>query len=252
MNVDVDVLIEGSGFPHLRGTVVLVQARSHRWLVDCGASMDREALIGALLARGLRPEDVDGVLLTHVHSDHCDNVDLFPAATVYVHRREMESLLDVAGLSTEEEITRRLRAQHERIHPIYQRFSVRWILSGGYRAILQARDVQILEGTTDIAEGVTMVDSPGHSPGHMSVRVRTHLETWVVGDLVSSEEDFRAGAKARPAICWSLDARAKSLTALAQRGGMIIPGHGTPFVLVRSEITANRGEQPHPVPFGAL
>lgn len=47
-----------------------------------------------VLARvGVRPEQVDTVLLTHNHVDHAGCVDAFPAAHVWIQRREIESYL---------------------------------------------------------------------------------------------------------------------------------------------------------------
>ncbi len=39
---------------------------------------------------GVRPEDVDAVLVTHAHFDHLGNVGAFPNATVVIQRREVE------------------------------------------------------------------------------------------------------------------------------------------------------------------
>jgi glyoxylase-like metal-dependent hydrolase (beta-lactamase superfamily II) len=44
-----------------------------------------------LIARaGVRPEDVDAVLVTHAHFDHLGNVAAFPNATVIIQQREVE------------------------------------------------------------------------------------------------------------------------------------------------------------------
>lgn len=49
-------------------------------------------LSGNLLQHHIHPEDVTKVLLSHLHKDHAGglNLDLFPNATFYVYRKEME------------------------------------------------------------------------------------------------------------------------------------------------------------------
>jgi N-acyl homoserine lactone hydrolase len=51
-----------------------------------------------VLARvGVRPEQVDTVVLTHNHVDHAGCVDVFPDAHVYIQRREIEQYLASVG-----------------------------------------------------------------------------------------------------------------------------------------------------------
>jgi len=47
-------------------------------------------LLERLQANGIRPEDIDRVVLTHAHWDHCHNVDCFPNAEVVLHENERE------------------------------------------------------------------------------------------------------------------------------------------------------------------
>jgi N-acyl homoserine lactone hydrolase len=42
---------------------------------------------------GLRPEDVDTILITHAHFDHMGNLEEFPKAKVFVHEREISKSL---------------------------------------------------------------------------------------------------------------------------------------------------------------
>ena len=37
---------------------------------------------------GIKPEEVTDVIVTHMHSDHMDGVDLFPKATVWIQKDE--------------------------------------------------------------------------------------------------------------------------------------------------------------------
>jgi glyoxylase-like metal-dependent hydrolase (beta-lactamase superfamily II) len=51
----------------------------------------------ALAALGVRPEEVTDVIVSHVHWDHVDGADLFPAARIWIQREEYEHHVDAAG-----------------------------------------------------------------------------------------------------------------------------------------------------------
>ncbi len=58
-------------------------------LVDTGADPKGEALLAALRARGVEPEAVRAVFLTHGHSDHVAAAPLFPKAEIYAMYSEL-------------------------------------------------------------------------------------------------------------------------------------------------------------------
>lgn len=49
---------------------------------------------------GLQPEDVDDIVVTHMHWDHADGVDLFPKAKVWVQQAEYEYYMGPAWQQT--------------------------------------------------------------------------------------------------------------------------------------------------------
>lgn len=58
-------------------------------LVDSGLPSDHEAVIQALQELGLRPSDIDVVINTHLHPDHCGGNELFNAK-IYAHPLEIQ------------------------------------------------------------------------------------------------------------------------------------------------------------------
>ena len=71
-------------------------------LVDTGSRTSFETVRSALEARGLGPEDLEWIVLTHIHLDHCgasgDLAAAFPRARVVVHRRGARHLADPGRL----------------------------------------------------------------------------------------------------------------------------------------------------------
>src|SRR5262245_17867101 len=81
----VDTIIVGTSYS---STCTLVSNRHRRVLIDTGLSLEERAIVNALHTRGLEPRDIDIVINTHLHVDHCGNNVVFPRATVFISQRE--------------------------------------------------------------------------------------------------------------------------------------------------------------------
>ena len=71
-------------------TCVEVKTQENRFLVDCGAS----SLI-AMQRFGVDPNEIEMILLTHLHADHFGGIPFFLLDSQFIHRRENE--LVIAG-----------------------------------------------------------------------------------------------------------------------------------------------------------
>ncbi len=114
-------------------------------------------LLDGLARLGIRPEEVDLVIDTHLHADHCagntrfdeagEVVPTFPNAEYVVLRREFEDAM----------------------HP-NERTRATYTLAN-YEPLAQTGQLRLLdEDEVELAPGVFGVRTPGHTPGHMSVR----------------------------------------------------------------------------------
>jgi len=80
--------------------VWLVRGNGHNILVDSGFYHQRffkdwkvkdfVKPSDALRPLGLKPEDVTDIVITHMHWDHADGIDLFPNARIWIQKDELE------------------------------------------------------------------------------------------------------------------------------------------------------------------
>ena len=112
-----------------------------------------------LQSLGISPADIDIVIDTHLHDDHCTgNFRLgaegargpaFPNAEYLVQRREYEDAI----------------RPNERTRATY--------LSDNYVPLYESGQLKLLDGDCEVAPGVTAHVTPGHTPAHMSVRIES-------------------------------------------------------------------------------
>lgn len=122
-----------------------------------------------LKKRGIIAEKVKLIILTHLHWDHCWNLEKFPNAEILVQRAELEHAITPY--------------KHEKTHYCMEgtAFGKGWM-----KATLQMR---ALEGDMMIQPGIYVVTTPGHTPGSQSVLVNTKTKKYLlVGDMMYCKE----------------------------------------------------------------
>jgi len=119
----------------------------------------REALVGAKLD----PDNVRAIVNSHLHWDHCGQNRAFPGVPTYVQQSE----LDLA-----------LREGHT---------IVEWVDFPDAR-------YEAVDGDREIVEGISVLATPGHTPGHQSVTVRTGDGlVLIVGQAAQDARSFATG-----------------------------------------------------------
>lgn len=120
-------------------------------------------IVGALAERGLSPNDVDDVVLTHLHYDHAGNVPLFERARVHVAARGLE------------------HAQRA-IHPLDARYPadvVAWLQRDG------GEHLHAVPDRYEVLPGIEVRYLGGHTRCSQAVVVASESDTYVMpGDVL--------------------------------------------------------------------
>ncbi|MCX7973343.1 MAG: MBL fold metallo-hydrolase [Candidatus Aminicenantes bacterium] len=124
----------------------------------------------ALKEVGIGPEDINFVINTHLHFDHCghntekrgdDFLPTFPRALYLIQKGEWEAALN----------------PNERDKSSY--------LEANFLPLMKAGQVELIEGDKEIMPGVKIVLTPGHTAFHQSVLISDGTkEIFFAGDLV--------------------------------------------------------------------
>ena len=170
---------------------------------DCfGPTMGR--MLDNLKAAGFKPEDIDIVLLTHMHPDHAcgittpDGKAAFPNATVWASSKDADFWLNNASAA-------RL--------PEGQRSFVKMAQDAVAPYSSKGRFKTFKDGDA-IVPGISVVPSNGHTPGHSSYLVSSGPEKLLVwGDIVH----FHAVQLPHPEVTIEVDVEPKGAVASRKR-----------------------------------
>jgi len=114
---------------------------------------------------GLAPEDIDIVIHTHLHNDHCENDYKCTRAKFYVHEKELERIHDP--------------------HPLDFRYLEDYI-----EEIEENGQIVTLTGDAEIVPGIRVMHTPAHSEGGLSVIIETSQGRAVITGFCVIEENF--------------------------------------------------------------
>lgn len=164
-------------------------------VIDPGYQTQGDMLEGALDARGLAPDDVTTVAMTHLHSDHVTALPQLGEVEMHVHENELP-----------EPYAENLRGVRDR-----------------------ARIAPLRGASGEVRPGLRWMHTPGHSPGHVSFVVDTDQGTAVVaGDTLGPDPSWFAAMD----LPEGFPDRAEHLAAFAkiraEAPALVIPGHTVP------------------------
>ena len=214
---------------------LVVETPTRRILVDTGLGNDKQnravptwnfrqgSFLEDLAAAGYPPETIDTVLCTHLHVDHVgwntrlvDGrwVPTFPNARYVMNRAELEYW--------------RNRRDAPALVAVFE---------DSIQPVLEAGEVDLVDSDHRLCEEMRLIATPGHSPAHMSVELRSGGETALLtGDVMhhpcqmahldwASTVDFDAEQSTRT--------RRELFSRLAGTPTLVIGGHFTAGRVVR-------------------
>jgi N-acyl homoserine lactone hydrolase len=122
---------------------------------------------------GLKPADIGRVAISHTHGDHIGNVGLFPDSTIVMQRAEYSWIHSPDGPND----------------------NVNQLMALARKLLGTPKNLQLIDGDTDVfGDGsVTLVSTPGHTPGHQSLLVHLKKSGFIIlsGDVAHLEENFK-------------------------------------------------------------
>ncbi len=155
-----------------------IEGGDEKILVDTGEmhpvqSAQREAAIGGRIYTfeegldrwGLVPEEIDIVIHTHLHNDHCENDYKCTRAKFYIHEKELERI--------------------HQPHPLDFRYLEDYI-----EEVEENNQVVTLAGDAEIVPGIRVMHTPAHSEGGLSVIIETAQGRAVITGFCVIAENF--------------------------------------------------------------
>ncbi|GAA2175402.1 MBL fold metallo-hydrolase [Agrococcus versicolor] len=207
----------------------LVETDDGILLVDAGLPGFWQPLQRALAAIGRHPEDVEGVVLTHGHFDHVGLArrirtrwgvpvwvsagDASLAAHPYSYRPERARLL--------------YPLRHPRGLP-----ALAAMAGAGALGVRGVRDARVMEAGERLPGDPTIVPTPGHTAGHVSLLLPDR-DALIVGDALVTLDPY-TGATGPQIVAQAATADSsqalRSLDALAATdASVVLTGHGDPW-----------------------
>jgi len=160
-----------------------LEGEDKKVLVDTGEmapfiSKERETAIGGkiytfeegLSRWGLKPEDIDIVIHTHLHNDHCENDYKCSNAVFYIHEKELERI--------------------HTPHPLDFRYMEDCILD-----IEKNGQIKKVMGDQEILPGIQVIHTPAHTEGGLTVLVNTSQGKAVITGFCVIMENFNPPVK---------------------------------------------------------
>ena len=190
-------------------------------LVDAGAraslyaerslvETDLQSVEGGLSRLGLKPEDIDIIIATHLHFDHIALGYLYTKARFVVQKKELDY------------------AQHP--HPLDA-----WTYD---RSTFESLNLEVIEGDKEIIPGISVFLTPGHTPGGQSVEIETAVGKAIITGFCCTMDTFtqseamkqRGWEVAAPGLHQDAREAYDSVLKIKRRADIILPLHDSMFI----------------------
>jgi glyoxylase-like metal-dependent hydrolase (beta-lactamase superfamily II) len=171
-----------------------------------------------LVAAGYPPESINYVLCTHLHLDHVGWntrlvngkwVPTFPKASYLMDKKDVALYGTIAATHKDAFMQMQRRTFEDSVQPVFD-----------------AGLAKPVEGPADVCDGVRLVPTPGHTPGHCSVLIESRGEkALITGDFMHHPIQF-----CNPAF--SISADEDNNAAIATRRRVFAEYADTPTLII--------------------
>lgn len=149
---------------------------------------EEQYVVNQLKNLGIVPEDIDYVILSHLHLDHAGGVGAFPNATYIVHQKEAQWA-----------------------------FSSECSQKGAYIMKDIDKNIKWLQLENEFSEAynlfkdglIEIYPTPGHTPGHLSVLINLQKPMLLTSDCCYTEENLYDNIP--PGLVWDAEASIKTI-----------------------------------------
>lgn len=202
-------LIEGNGKKILVDTGMSDTGHSVKYHHD-GRQEPGQAIHEQLEKLGISTDEIELIIFTHLHWDHCFNLERFQKAKLITSRKEYEFAKNPI--------------------PFYWA-SYEYPPATGLTPPFEGREFYLTEGEVEVEEGITIFPIPGHTPGHIAVAVSTVKGQYViVGDLMFLRENMEPDQEhgwpiTPPGRFCNIVELWESITAVMKRANYVLMTH---------------------------
>jgi glyoxylase-like metal-dependent hydrolase (beta-lactamase superfamily II) len=171
-------------------------------------------LLESLAAEGVRPEDVEIVINSHLHADHCGwntraegekMVPTFPNARYYIQEREWRDAVN----------------PNERTRSTY--------LADNLLPVQESGQLELIDGEKQVTNEIRIIPMPGHTDGHCGIVLESNGERAIyLGDLAQHSAHMErypwiAAFDIMPLV--SLETKKRIIGGALDKGTMLIVAH---------------------------
>ncbi len=140
-------------------SVTFIKDENENILFDTGSFGVRKVIY-----EFLQKEKIDKVFISHLHFDHCSNLDLFKDTKIYINSREIENLYNN-------------NEDYDLYKPLLK--------------ILDKYNIIKFDKPMNITENIRIVLTYGHTIGHSSLEfVKNNKNILIAGDSIKSLNDY--------------------------------------------------------------
>lgn len=181
-------------------SVVVVRDGEETILFDTGGPGIRSFLFDYI-----QKVKIDKVFISHLHVDHCCNIDLFPNVPIYLNKIEFDNLLNKKG-----------DVHNKLAYLIISNF-------------LKDQDFHFFDKEFQLTKNIQVLLTYGHTCGHSSLKFNDgNKDIILAGDAIETYQEYLS--EKIPDDCYSKDDYIKTKQLIATNFDVIIPGHSSAIV----------------------